>query len=79
MPIGRFQPYGISRTRPREYRDAEAGPSTLMAPQGPYVDLQTLQPSGGISETMADAAMTQATTEEDETPVSSFYCLIFLV
>ena len=79
MPIGRFQPYGISRICPRECRDAEAGLSTLMAPQGPYVDLQMLQPSGGISETTADAVMTQITTEEDETPVSSFYCLIFLV
>ena len=74
MPTGRFQPYGMSRTRPNEYRNAEAGPSTLTAPLIPYVGLPTSQPSGGISETAADAATTQTNTEEEEAPVSNFYC-----
>jgi len=74
MQMARFQPYGMSRTRPSEYWNAEAGPSTLMAPPAPYIGLPSLQPSGGISETTADAANTQTTTEENKAPVSNFYC-----
>ena len=70
MPTRRFQPYGASRARQYEHRNAEAGPSTLVLPPA----LQTPQPSGGISETTADAEKTQSTTEEDKVPVSSFYC-----
>ncbi|KAF9646525.1 hypothetical protein BDM02DRAFT_3000293 [Thelephora ganbajun] len=45
-----------------------------MPPPGPYVGEPTSQPSGGISETTADAATTQPTTEEGQVPVSNFYC-----
>ena len=74
MPTGRFQPYGMSRTRPNEYRNAEAGPSTLTAPLIPYFDLPTSQPPGGISETTANAEPEHTITEEEEAPVSNFYC-----
>ena len=74
MTAGRFQPYGTSRTRPYEYGNAEAGPSTLIAPPVPYVDLSTSQPSGRIPEAAADAESTQTVTEEDKTSVSAFYC-----
>ena len=71
----RFQPYGMSRPRLNEHRNAEAGPSTLVPPPVPYVGLPTLQPSRGvISETTADAETIQTTTEEDKVPVSNFYC-----
>ena len=74
MPTGRFQPYGVSRARQYEHRDAEAGPSTLVLPPIPYVGPPTPQPSGGISETTANAKTKQTITEEEEVPVSSFYC-----
>ena len=74
MPIGRFQPYGTPRVRPDEYSNAEAGPSTLMVPPVPYIDPPTSQPSGGVSETTADAEQTQTNTEEDKASVSNFYC-----
>ena len=74
MTTGRFQPYGMPRTHPREYGNAEAGPSTSMAPFIPHVGLPTPQPSGGISETTADAEITNTITEEEEAPVSNFYC-----
>ena len=74
MAAGRFQPYGTSCTRPYEYRNVEAGPSTLVASPVPYVDLSTSQPSGGIPETAADAETTQTITEEEKTSVSAFYC-----
>ena len=70
---GRFQPYGRSRTRPNEHRNAEAGPSTLAPPPIPHVGPPTPQPSGGISETTADAE-NQTISEEDKAPVSDFYC-----
>ena len=69
---GRFQPYGMSRTRPNERRNAEAGPSTLVPPPVPHVGLPTPQPSGGISETTADADKHQTNTEEDKASVSIF-------
>lgn len=76
MSTGRFNPYGMSRSHIRlnEYRNAEAGPSTLIPPPVLYVDQPTLQPSGGLSETMADAETTQTIPEEDRIPVSDFYC-----
>jgi len=74
IQMGRFQPYGMSRVRPSEHRNAEAGPSTLVVPPAPYLSLPTLEPSGGISETTADAENKQTTTEEDKIPVSNFYC-----
>ena len=74
MPTGRFQPYGMSHTRPNRYRNAEAGPSTQVVPPTPYVGPSMPQPSGGRSETTADAEEIQYTTEEEEVPVSVFYC-----
>ena len=74
MPTGRLQPYGMSGARPYKHRNAEAGPSSLVPPAVPFIDLPTPQPSGGISETTADAETTQKITEEDKVPVSDFYC-----
>jgi len=56
------QPYGVSRTRPNGYRNAEAGPSTLVAPP------VTNKPSGGISETTANAKTTEHTIAEEHRP-----------
>lgn len=70
---GRFQPYKPSRARANEYRNAGVGPSTLVPPPVPYVGSSMLQPSGGISETTADADENKTTTEEDKAPVSNFY------
>jgi len=73
--MGRFQPYERPHARRNKYRNAEAGPSTLIPASFPYVGYPTLQPSGGmISETTADAEQKQKTTEEDKAPVSYFYC-----
>ena len=74
MPTERFQPYGMSHTRLNEYRNAEAGPPTLMVPPVPYVGPPMLQLSGGRSPTTADAESTHKATEEEEVPVSKFYC-----
>ena len=71
---GRFQPYGMSHTRPNEYWNAEAGLSIMVAPPAQYVHPPTWQPSGGIPETTADAETTQTFTEEDKVPVSDLYC-----
>jgi len=74
----RFQPYEMTRTRPNEHVNAEAGPSTIVStfvpPPVPCIGPPTPQPSGGTSETMADAERSQKQTEEDKAPVSSFYC-----
>ena len=70
----RFQPYEIPRARPNEYRNAEAGSSTLAPLLVPYVGLPMPQPSGGISETPADAGKNNTEIEEDKVPVSNFYC-----
>ena len=73
--MARFHPYGRSYARRNEHRNAEAGPSTLLPAPVPYVGYPTLQPSGGmISETTANAEITQSITEEDKVPVSNFYC-----
>ena len=71
---GRFRPYGTSCAYTNEHRNAEAGPSTRVPPPAPYVGWPMLQPSGGISEMTADAEKTNTITEEDEVPVSDFYC-----
>ena len=74
----RFQPYEMTRTHPNEHVNAEAGPSTLVStfvpPPTPYIGPPTPQPSGGISETTADAGSNQTIIEEEKIPVSSFYC-----
>jgi len=74
MPGWQFQPYGTPRARPNEHMNAEAGLSTLMPPLIPYPALPTAGPSGGLSETTADAEFDQPITEEDTAPVSNFYC-----
>jgi len=74
MQTGRPQPYGMPRTHPNERENAEAGPSNLVALPVPYVGPPAPQPSGGISETTADAEINQTITEEEETTVSNFYC-----
>jgi len=69
-----YQPSGVTRTRPNWYTNAEAGPSTLVAPPVQYLGLPTTQPPGGISETRANAQSKQTITEEHRVPVSIFYC-----
>ena len=69
----RFQPYGTHRAHRNEHVNAEAGPSTLVPLAIEPVGLPTVQPSGGESETVADAN-DKKDLEEDKVPVSSFYC-----
>ena len=73
IPTRQFQPYGTSYARVNKHRNAEAGPSTLLPPLVPYVDLPTPQHSGGIPETTADADTNKAIAEEDKTTVSNVY------
>ena len=75
---GRSQPYGTSHTRPSEYGNAEAGPSTLTAPLVviPYVDPSMSQPSGGyprLRPTQKRRKQLQK-KKENKASVSSFYC-----
>jgi len=72
MSTWRFKPYDASRARPNEHGNAEAGPSNLVPI--PFVAQLTAHPSGGTSETTADAETNQTITEEDAAPVSNFYC-----
>ena len=74
MSTGQFQPYGMTHTHSNEYWNVDAESSTLVTPPATYVDPRMPQPSGGISETTADAGKNQTTTEEDQVPVSNFYC-----
>ena len=77
ISAGGFRPYGIPRhTHPYEHRNAETGQSTLTSPLVPYVGPLAPQPSGGKSETTADAENEQTDTEETR-PVSNFYCSHF--
>ena len=69
----RFKPYGVSRAHTVEYINAEAGPSTMVPPQDPRVGTQMLLPYAGLSESAADAAMTQTDKEDNEVAVSNFY------
>ena len=71
MRMRQFQPYWTPHARSNEHINAEAGPSTL-AP--PLVAPLTIHPSGGSPETTADAENNEIDTEEDEAPVSNFYC-----
>ena len=72
--MGWFQLYAVPRTHPSGHGNAEAGPSTLVTPSVPYIDLTVPEPSGGISETTADAKTDAPVTEEDGVSVSNFYC-----
>ena len=74
MANDRRQPYAPSRAYPNGHANAEAGPSNLAAPHIPYVTLPPANPSGGTSETSADAENTNTDTEETPAPVSNFYC-----
>lgn len=78
MESRRFTPYRTHHTRPTTYENAEAGPSTQLAAPIPYNIQSITQPTGGISETAADAEQVQPITEEYETPVSDFYCSLVL-
>ena len=69
MPMGRFQPYGTSSAYLNEPGNMEAGSSTLAPLAVPLIP----QPSGGRSETTADAEF-QTFTEEHRATVSDFYC-----
>ena len=71
---GWYQPYGVSCIRPNWYGNAEAGPSILVAPPIPYVGQPPTQPSGGISETTANAKTINSITEEHRATVSHSYC-----
>ena len=71
---GRFHPYEMSHARLNEHSNAEAGPSTLAPSLVPYSGQIIPQPSGGYSETTADAEKNETATEESEVPVSNFYC-----
>ena len=70
MPRGRSEPFERHRPGPGRHANAEAGPSTFAAPLDPHLEL----PPGGISEPTANAEQKQIITEEEETPVSDFYC-----
>jgi len=75
MPMGRFQPYRTSSAYLNELGNAEAGSSIL----APLSILPIPQPSGGRSETTADAENDYTTTEEHRATVSNFTVLILLV
>ena len=70
----RCMPYDTYHGRTGTYGNTEAGPSNQASPPFPDGDWQTTQPTGGISETTADAKQNKKTTEDNETPVSNFYC-----
>ena len=72
--LRRFTPYETYNTRHGMYGNAEAGPSTRLPPPIPHSTWPTIPPTGGESETTADAEQNQSVTEEEETPVSDFYC-----
>ena len=65
---------GAHRTIRNEHTNAEAGPSSLALSYVPSVGTPTPQPSGGISETTADAETNNNNnTEENKGSVSNFY------
>ena len=74
MESWRFQPYETPYDISNEYTNAEAGPSNFAPPLVSYVTAPHTNPSGGISEAMADATNDQTVIEEEAAPVSDFYC-----
>ena len=70
----RFMPYGVYVPRHSVHGVVEAGPSTQRYPHIPYGTLPTIQPTGRIPETTANAEQNELTTEEEESSVSGFYC-----
>jgi len=69
-----FTPYGTYGARPIIYGTAEVGQSTQVPPPIPYNTWSTIQPTGGIPETTANAEQHQPNTEEEESAVGDFYC-----
>ncbi|KAF9648629.1 hypothetical protein BDM02DRAFT_2210417 [Thelephora ganbajun] len=69
----RFTPYEKYGARLKTHGTVEAGPSTRMFLPILCDTPPTTQPTGGISETTADAEQAKTITE-DEAPVSNFYC-----
>ena len=69
----RFRPYEAPRARGNEYWNTEAEPPTLVTARAQNVGSTTLQPTGGIPETVANANTTEISTEEEKVPVSHFY------
>ena len=57
-----------------EPANAEAGPSNFVPQHTPHMVQPPTNPSGGLSETTADAEHNKQITEEDVAPVSDFYC-----
>ena len=74
MDSCRFSPYEIYSAPPSLYGNTEGRTVTQILPTIPYHTSQTTQPTRGTSETTADAEHNQTITEENESPVSSFYC-----
>ena len=66
-----FTPYGAYRAPPSLHGETEGGPVTQILP---CISYNTTQPTGGTAETTAYAGQNQTITEEDESPVSNFYC-----
>ena len=74
MDSRRFTPYGEYNARLIAKRPTVAGlPTHVHLPVLHYAP-QTIQPTGGLSETAANAEKKQTITEEYESPVSDFYC-----
>ena len=70
----RFTPYGGYSARPITHGTTVARPSTHIPLYIQHYAPPTIQPTGGLSETAANAEHNQTYTEEDESPVSDFYC-----
>ena len=69
----RFKLYGVYYANSTIYENTEAGPPSQLPPQVLYDTRRTIRPTGGMPETTADAEH-QPLTEEEEAPVSDFYC-----
>ena len=70
----RFTPYGRYGVHPIVYEETEVGPSLYVPPPIPHDATPTMIPAGGIPKTTAHAEHKQSNTEEQESPVSDFYC-----
>lgn len=70
----RFTPYGTYNAHPSTYWNAAAVASTQVPQPVPCGTWPTKQPTGGSSGATAAAEQTNQITEEEESPVSDFYC-----
>jgi len=75
----RFAPYATYGARPTAHGSTEAGSLTQIPLPVRHDALPTTHPTGGLSETAANAENKQTLTEEDEFPVSNFTALLFLM